>query len=281
MAPVGFTLVELLVVIAIIAILAGLLLPVLQNARDSADTIYCMNSIDQLVTAANLYTLDYDGSYVPLHSQGDGSWKPKKTWFGVCVGDPMDSDSYYTVEGSYLYPYLECGVIRLCPSFARVSTGTNACYGHGTGGYGYNDQYIGTDYFRKSANNLYPRPAKISEIKKPSKTVIFGDAAYWDMTTLKVEESYLLQSPFLEDNGWGGGWPLDAMVHYRHLNRANLGWVDGHCDTRQWDVPGETSMGGMDTSVYGLGFLTPVDELPSNPASKEDRIAANGYFDRR
>jgi prepilin-type N-terminal cleavage/methylation domain-containing protein/prepilin-type processing-associated H-X9-DG protein len=71
----GFTLIELLVVIAIIAILAAILLPALNSARERGRTASCINNMKQCVTATVMYSDDYDGNIYIKSGDGNGQVK--------------------------------------------------------------------------------------------------------------------------------------------------------------------------------------------------------------
>lgn len=71
-----FTLIELLVVVAIIAILAAMLLPALNSAREKGQSIRCINNLKQMGTGFSMYQNDYD-DYFPRSYNSGGSL----TWY--------------------------------------------------------------------------------------------------------------------------------------------------------------------------------------------------------
>ena len=99
----GFTLIELLVVMGIIAILAAMLMPALQRAREAAKRTSCLNNLKQI--GSGLAMLQKDTGSIPSNHNQEG-WIP---------GGPWEGDYGDTV--SALYPgYIGSGSLFWCPS---------------------------------------------------------------------------------------------------------------------------------------------------------------------
>jgi len=219
----AFTLVELLIVIAIIAILAAMLLPVLNQSKLSAQRAECMGNLRQLGVAAELYWDDNGGnyfSYVFAPTNYGAIY-----WFGW-IGPGAEGQRPFDLSCGAMYPYLDGSDVRLCPSLGYALANFKLKADSVVFSYGYN--------FYLSTPTGKP-PINVSRIRQAAQTTLFADAAQVNNfqapaspANPMLEEWYYLdlETNYSSANNYPNG-------HFRHSQKANVVFCDGHVDSEK------------------------------------------------
>jgi prepilin-type N-terminal cleavage/methylation domain-containing protein/prepilin-type processing-associated H-X9-DG protein len=214
----GFTLVELLVVIAIIGVLVALLVPALARGKSAAKRTACASNLRQLSLATQMYCDDNDGKLFPYRFESDAIGK--RYWFGW-IARGAEGEREFDAERGVLFPYLKGRGIAVCPSLDYSSGFLKLKAVGASYGYGYN-------------LHLSPPIAqpglRVTQVTHHGRVGLFADSA--QVNTFQAPASP--ERPMLEEFYYFN--QSERTVHFRHEQRANVVFLDGHVDSEKMAI---------------------------------------------
>ena len=216
-----FTLIELLVVIAIIAILAALLMPALQQARETAKASTCASQLRQLGFAVASYYNIYD-SFPPYREKRGTSWCNHITHLTVTAGifnsvtEMLNNNPGSDATTTWFAKQIKKYTLFICPSETRLIIQFNS-----TGGHAYTNYLANSSIMADNIDVLYGVP--MVNIKEPTRTTFFMDGNPVKGTTVNATAAGVK----LESEGGSG------RNAYRHNDTCNILMVDGHVTKSQ------------------------------------------------
>ncbi len=210
-----FTLIELLVVISIIAILASILLPALNKARNRAKGISCLNLMREMGLANQMYADESNDYCVP-----PGNWSLSRCLFNNTLFKELLRLKAVSYGSTWTHIYWPSN--RLCPSARRIAHPTVSNYYLAPASWGVNVDYMYPKY--------YVRRADVMKIRGKASTHVF-------MLDHVCLESYRSTANPTLYNAYGeyGSNSNDSKdsnkrVAYRHNKSANATFFDGHAE---------------------------------------------------